>query len=106
MFDLQDSPSHKKFEDFVHQPVSLVSLFIRKFVHQLVRIFHGHLVKVSLNKILIHSISHVQAQQHVPYRRRICVHRSEKFSSFSTRYSLLILELSQESISLIESCPP
>ena len=71
-----------------------VSLLIRNFVHQPVRIFCGHPVKENLNKRLIHSVNHLQAQQHVPYRSRICVHRSERFSSFSTRLSLLILELS------------
>jgi len=41
-----------------------------------------------------------------PYRSRICVHRSERFSSFPTKHSLLILELPQESISFIESFTP
>ena len=85
---------------------SHVSLLIPNLVHQPVRVFHGHYVKVNLNKRLIHSINHVQAQQHVPYRSRSCVHRNKRFSSSTTRHSLLILELSQEFISLIGSRPP
>ena len=81
-----------------------VSLLVCNLIHQLVRVFCGHPMKVNFNKRLIHSFSHLQAQQHVSYRSRICVHRSERFSSFSTRRSLLILELSQKFISLIESC--
>ena len=38
-------------------------------------------------------------------RLKALYHRSEK-SSFSTRHSLLILELPQESVSLVESGPP
>ena len=82
-----------------------VNFLVSNLVHQPVRVFCSHLVKVNLNERLVHSVSHLQAQQHVPYRSRICVHRSERSSSFSTRHSLLILELPQESIRLIESCP-
>ena len=60
-------------------------------------------MKVNLNKRLIHSVNHLLAQQYVPYRSRIGAHRGEMSSSFSTRHSLLILELPQESIRLIES---
>ena len=85
---------------------SHVYLLICNFVHQLARIFHGHPLKVSLNKRLIHSVSHVQAQLHDPHKSMICVHRSERFSSSSTRHSLLILEISQKYINLIESYLP
>ena len=74
--------------------------FICNFVYQPVRIFHGHPMKVNLNKRSIHSVSHVQALQHIPYKSRSCVHKSERFSPSTTRHSLLILKLSQESISV------
>ena len=83
-----------------------VSFLVSNFVHQLVRVFCSHPMKVNLDKRLIHSVNHLQAQQHVPYRSRICVHRSERSSSFSIGHSLLILQLHQESICLIESGPP
>ena len=82
------------------------NLLVCNLVHQLVRIVYGHPLKVNLHKRLIHSVSHLHAHQHVPYRSRICVHRNERFSSSPTGHSLLILELSQESICLIESCSP
>ena len=68
-----------------------VSLLIRNFVHQLVRIFCVHPVKVNLNKRLIHSVSHLQAHQYVPCRSRICVHRRERFSSFSPQPHIRIV---------------
>ena len=82
------------------------SFLVSNLVHQPVRVFCSHLVKVNLDKRLVHSVSHLQAQQHVPYRSGICVHRDERSSSFSTGHSLLILELPWESICLIEGCPP
>ena len=82
-----------------------LSFLVSNLVHQLVWVFCSHPVKVNLGKRLVHSISHLQAQQHVPYRSRICVHMGEKSSSFSTGHSLLILELPQEFVCLVESGP-
>ena len=62
-------------------------------------------MKVDFSKRLVHLVNHLQAQEHVLYRSKICVHRSESSSSFSTGHALLILELPQESICLVEGCP-
>ena len=83
-----------------------LSPLINNLVYQSVRVLCSHSVKVNLDKRLVHLVSHLQSQQHVHYRSRICVHKSEKSSFFATRHSLLIFELPQEFISLVESCPP
>ena len=82
-----------------------LNFLVNNLVHQPVRVFSSHPVKMDFGKRLVYSVSHLQDQEHVLYRSRICVHRSES-SSFSTGHSLLILELPQESICLVEGCPP
>ena len=73
--------------------INNLNFLVSNLVHQLVKVFSSHPVKVNLDKRLVHSVSHLQAQQHVPYRSRICVHRSERSSSFSTGHSLLTPKL-------------
>ena len=59
-----------------------LNFLVSNLVHQPIRVLCSHPVKVNLDKRLVHSIIHLQAQQHVPYRIRICVHKSERSSSF------------------------
>ena len=70
-----------------------LSFLVNNLVHKSIRVLCSHPMKVNLDKRLVHSVSHLQAQQHVPYRSRICVHMSERSSSFSTGHSLLTPKL-------------
>ena len=78
------------------------SLLIRNFVHQLVRIFCGHPMKVNLNKRLIHLVAISKPNNMFLVEVGFVSIGVKGFLPFPLG---LILELFQKSISLIESCP-